>query len=636
MHSQALCFARHLKAFICIGHELVYPLLCKIFWIATMDGHIDTTPEPTSPPQIRSRIPLIPKRNTSTAVTKQIRRKGSFIRRVDSSEESPSPHGSIFEAYYHSTTNSDESGQVDPRLVRSLAITSLAPPPQDGRENNENSRIGQIVTANTSNTSDGQFFYGRGTALETIVERNSHGSIKILARAQSVDNLRSAPLLDHQDSFVLDRSPRRKKSASLDNLNSIIDSYHQAVAMIERTTHKPLPIHEIYAQPKAPIQEPLQRPETPPGMPSWTEHQLCPSQQSSAGATNRLQRFFRLQSLRPSLSSDVPPPEARNRAVSAPAGGRRPRTARYRPPKSVYGRIDQHPFNNAPTAIVDPFPPQLIPASPTGKRKSVRFTPSATARDSEPASSQTAAEPLYASASQSLAQTEPSTPNNSALPQPKTPEKQRQCPHRKRERTALKQLQISNTSTPGIEYQAILSHPLTCQDSSLSLPHILTPSPAHPSSPCSQREDLHWDLGIIDISGTHSNSSTAHLMSGALLAPSPSPTHETQASHQDTSILAASSDTNQCWRCRLRVIVDKVEKLWGRGANYLCLICCGFDADEDGSILAPRHARSELGGNGEGYHEMTGRARTIRGWWDHMESPLGPARRVNVESPRAA
>lgn len=151
-----------------------------------MDGHIDITPENNVFPQTGLRIPLIPKRSSSVTPTKKIRRKSSFVRRVDSSEESPSPHGSIFEAYYHSTTNSDESAVVESWPMRTLPGHNQPASSTQGRENDENSRVGP-KPATSSGVYDKQFLYGRGTVLETITEQNSHGSMRIFARAKSAD-----------------------------------------------------------------------------------------------------------------------------------------------------------------------------------------------------------------------------------------------------------------------------------------------------------------------------------------------------------------------------------------------------------------------------------------------------------------
>jgi len=598
-----------------------------------MDGHIDITPENNVVPQTGLRIPLIPKRSSSVTPTKQIRRKSSFVRRVDSSEESPSPHGSIFEAYYHSTTNSDESAVVESWPMRTLTGHNQPAPSTQGRENDENSRVG-ATSATSSGVYDKQFLYGRGTVLETITEQNSHGSMRIFARAKSADELHSIPFLGHRDSFVVSKSPRRKKSLSLDDLNLVKGSYYQAVAMIERTTQKPLPIHEIYARPKTPVQEPPQRPPTPPGMPSWTEHQLRPPQRRSSitrGASNRLQRFFGIQPSR----SRVPNPAPAGRPVSAPVGGQIPRTARYRPPKSVYGRIDQHPFNNASVAVVDPFPRESILSRPTGQRKSVRFTPSATARDSEMLALQTAVESTRNPPLPTV-QVEPTSPIPNTRSRPSTPENRRQCPHRKGQHAALKCLNHTNTSTPGNEYQAILSNPLIRQSSLASLPNLFPPSPTHPSSSASsRRDDLNIDWGILDttpMTGELSDFSATHLMTGALLAPSPSPTPLSPQPENGT-LLPHSNENFQCWKCKLEAFRERIDKVWYRGGTGLCFICCGVEVEEDVRTPGLNNGNMRSGRYSE---MMNGGQSTRRGWWGVADSPMRPARRVALESTRAA
>jgi hypothetical protein len=73
-----------------------------------------------------------PLRMMSPSMPKQVRRKSSFILRGDSSEDFPSPHDSIFEAYSFSAANSDESShkvelvsisQHSPGAMNGVAVT---------------------------------------------------------------------------------------------------------------------------------------------------------------------------------------------------------------------------------------------------------------------------------------------------------------------------------------------------------------------------------------------------------------------------------------------------------------------------------------------------------------------------------
>lgn len=570
----------------------------------------------------------MPRRSPPTTPPKQIRRKSSFIRRVDSSEESPSPHGSIFEALYQSTTNSDESGNVDSWPTRHFPIFNQPAAHLSGtRENDENTRQ-QPAATNTVAANDSQFLYGRGTVLETITERTSLGSIRILARAKSADDLHIVPLKDSQSIFTRGKRPQRKKSLSLDDLNLIKDSCQQDTALEERESQTSLAIHEIYAQPKTPIKEPPGRPQTPPGMPSWTEHQLRPPQLRQGRRTSiGLRQLFCIGSSKAEPPREQCPPNGR-RSVSAPVGGRAPRIARYRPPKSAYSRIDQHPFNSAPVAVVDPFL-QHISARPTGKRKSVRFTPSTAARDSEAVCLQGRVASPAPPTSHPIAQLEPITPIQSTSSRPATPPRRRECPHRKGQRTAFKRLKHSSSTIPGIDYQAILSSPLTRDASHASLPRLPPPSPIM-SSGWSGRSVNNWDFGIMDtepISGAASNSSTTHLMTGALLAPSPSPARG--SSHPDEFALPHSTKNSECWRCKLETLGDKLAKLRKKSSGCFWVVCCGFDPDEEGTTYPPRNVRMELGAQ---VTELSGGGRPGDRWWGRAERSLDPARTMAFDN----
>lgn len=595
-----------------------------------MDGQEDAASDLTALPQIRSRTPLLPRRSPPRTPPKQIRRKSSFVRRVDSSEDSPSPHSSIFEALYQSNTNSDDSGHLDSGCTRQLPVSGDHAS-AEARENDENARK-QPASVDTLVASESRFLYGHGTVLETITERTSLGSIR-LARAKSVGNLQSVPPADLYNTFVSVKSPQRKKSLSLDDMDLVKDS--QDVSLVESTTDRPMAIHEIYAEPKVPIKEPPGRPETPPGMPSWTEHQLRTSQlRSGRRASTGLRQLFGIRSSRAELQDREQSQPNGGRSVSDPIMGRPPRIARFRPPKSSYSRIDQHPFNNAPTAAVDPFLQQPTSTRPTGKRKSVRFTPSTTARGSEAVHFQAGIEQGGRPISQPIAQAEPISPIQSLHSRQSTPEKQRVCPHRRGRRVALKQLKHSNSTIPGIDYQAILSHPLTREDSFASLPHLVPPSPTHPiSSGWPGRGENAWDMGVIDtesMSGAISNTSATHLMTGALLAPSPSPTPA--SSHPGArALLHRLAKNSRCWRCKLETLGDKLEKLRKKSASCLWFVCCGFDADEDGSTYAPRNVRVELGGQ---VTEVGGRGRARDRRWGGAESPVSPSRQIECDNAR--
>ena len=81
------------------------------------------------------------------------------------------------------------------------------------------------------------FRYGNGTALDTITEQKSYTTIRSKARTKSADNSPSIPFLCHRDSFIISKTPRRQISFSLDDIEEIKRSYHDACAVIEVGSH---------------------------------------------------------------------------------------------------------------------------------------------------------------------------------------------------------------------------------------------------------------------------------------------------------------------------------------------------------------------------------------------------------------
>ncbi|QSZ29680.1 hypothetical protein DSL72_004196 [Monilinia vaccinii-corymbosi] len=422
--------------------------------------HADSS-SPTGP-----RNPLLPRTTSPQPVpAKNLRRKGSFIRPTDSSEESPlSSNNSIFEAFLFSNSNSEDSAyKPDTSPPSKHAVSGPS------THNDENMRQPSTSTRSepTANT---EFLYGHGTVLDTITEQKSYGTIRSVARtksaddistirgigrAKSADDLSTTPLLGHRDSFVLAKEySRRQQSFSLDDLWSIKNSYHNACAMIDQAARRRLSIHEVYAQPKEPLLAPPERPDTPPGCPSWTEAQRPGPRQHLIPHHTRLQRLLRMPSSGLTLSPTPSRSFFTGRVSSAPGLTRLP--PRFRVPKSVYSALETHPFSSAPVQKVDPEPPSdaprptpapipnehpqtspvpavapvTAPSSKTkgkakGKAKSklVRFTPSATARDSEmnlqramEATSSTALHPLV---------------DNFYDQHPLPAAKKSDCPHRK-------------------------------------------------------------------------------------------------------------------------------------------------------------------------------------------------------------
>ncbi|KAL5318319.1 hypothetical protein ACEPPN_013378 [Leptodophora sp. 'Broadleaf-Isolate-01'] len=506
-----------------------------------------------------SRSPL-QQRSITPTPKNTIRRKGSFIRLPDSSEDLPSSHESIFEAvcFSASEASSHQAEIVD--------IPSRIPRPV--KRNDENSR-----EISSSYYIDAIYFrYGYGTALDTITEQKSFTTIRSKARTKSADNSPSIPFLGHRDSFIIAKTPRRQISFSLDDVVEIKKSYHDACAVIEQEICKPLLAQEVYAEPKAPIQAPPDRPPTPPGMPSWTESQILaiphrrPSQAPQAPRQNMIQRFFNLSGTTTTPSDQVP--EERNRAVSAPVRGRA--APRFRPPKSVYGPIDQHPFAKAPIAKIQSDLPSAIP-KPRGKRlqkeQRVRFTPSATSQDSEVNILQAAIESTTATA------LNPFQPFPAVVRPPPT----KSCHHRKTS---------GSTTTPEkakvatvVEYSNRRSPvPYHRDDEASSRSPVASSTLPVPSSTPTQAElDA---LCVPDSSRDRvtSVSSTTFLMSGGLRVPTPPP----MVIEPENPELKKEK---WCWKCTLQSAFGKLDDWWIKSAGCVCFVCCGFDIDEEGNVL---------------------------------------------------
>ncbi|KAF7953884.1 uncharacterized protein EAE97_001283 [Botrytis byssoidea] len=464
-------------------------------------------PNPSSP--TGNRNPLMP-RTTSPQQTPahNIRRKGSFIRAIpDSSEDSPpSTDNSIFEAFLFSKSNSEDSvhNKSDTLPRSKQAACEISP------SNDENMKQTSISTKPESTMTE--FLYGHGTVLDTITEQKSYGTmrsitrtksaddistIRSVARTKSADGISTSPLLGHRDSFTIAKNrPRHKQSFSLDDIWCIKDSYHDACAMTDQAARRRLSIREVYAKPKEPLLAPPERPDTPPGCPSWTEAQRPGPRQHLIPHHTRLQRLLRM----PSSGLTLSPTPARSfftgRVVSAPGLTRLP--PRFRAPRSVYSAIDTHPFSNAPVHKIDPEPPIEAPrpivapilshhprtsslpsAAPLtsanqttkgkGKAKSkfVRFTPSATARDSEMFNLQHAIEATSSTALHPLVD-HSSNFNSMPLNTPR-------CPHRKGRRQAMDEVNRTFNS-PIDTYQVPRSNQYLPLPSVSTLPKLQVPS----------------------------------------------------------------------------------------------------------------------------------------------------------------
>jgi len=279
-----------------------------------------------------------------------VRRKPSFHGRahINSSDEVPSLNDSIYEAYHISNTNSEETIPT-PNLESWLTATvhGLNLPTSKVRNTTQNT-FENRVHAGDENSSplpassdalavgDTSFRYGKGTTLSTITEKKSTGTIA------TMDCKVSCSLSSNY--------PRRKKSFSTGDIAPVSGSYHKVISMIENQTQ---PIREVYAEPKFPLTDPPIRASTPPGMPSWEQHQR--GRTHTYGAQKSRPNLFRRIFAVPASSRLT---FTSNSTDSTPRTN--PTMTRFRPPRSAYGPINQHPFHRAPTAKPCVVPEQAL------------------------------------------------------------------------------------------------------------------------------------------------------------------------------------------------------------------------------------------------------------------------------------
>ncbi len=624
--------------------------MCLHLLNSTMDivpDHLGISPsrEPLRP---RTASPALTMTSPLSAIIKQVRRKDSFVERADSSESIPSSHDSIYEAYYFSGTTSEDSGSRVEMSNLSRTFSTASSRPSAGNDENFKKAIAlsdPLPSANTLDIGEIQFLYGHGTILQTITEQHSCGTIGTLERRRSADNLDNCMLLGYRDSHRLAKSPRRKLSFSLDDLALIKRSYHEACTTIAYEARKQLQIPEVYARPKTPVVDPPNRPSTPPGMPSWTASQnlfsstqtrRAPQRQQTRqlGKQNRFQRFFNLSNTSYLMITGS---STSTESSTLPVRGRM--APRFRPPRSVYGPIDQHPFTRAPMAKVGEGGPLSIrtirnaicspPSTPSITQPSsrlpkpkrnrlglrVRFTPSATARDSEMLSVQAAMEATSQSALHPLAPVPTSSQhrnrdaNQAYIKNP--------CPHQKPRPRAISKLtirpltDITNHSASSLTTDLITIPPFTeCiplplnfspsqrfesvgglrsqQDSPLKAPNC----PSFAASSRGSNEAL--DLSLFEpIAVVQSYSSRAHIMSGALSSRSysVSPGLESlrerggvnvdERGSEEVEVVGGERKEASCWRCKAEGARSKVGGWWRRGGECLYVACCGFGAEEE-------------------------------------------------------
>lgn len=556
-----------------------------------------------APAYIRS--PLIPHTNNKPAAitarsAKKVSRKSSFARRLDSSESIPSSHGSIFAAEYVSP-HASEDGRF--KIEKWQAIGSSVRPSTSEEQPlpllgvDENSDVG-LPVGNTP------ILYGHGTALTTIIEQKSSmatirtistpSPVRTLTRPRSMSDLSSssasASILKQppkaspiRGEFSISGMIHRLASFSDEDVGTIKLSWPEGydplankpkgatkssvdggTSEIQETTFR-----EIYAQPLSPIQPPIERPATPPGMPSWTaaQQQRRPRAVSSTPArtgsfqraTARVQRFFGYEPLsragnRASGSAhghglcgpwDMVP--SRRRCVSVPntvVSG----APRFRPPRSGHGvtSLELHPFARADARPTTTRTPE---ATTTGRRISSAPVTAGGSRSSRRSSEPVPARPVKPKGKRKPGQRVRFTSSTAAVAavsqtQSGGPNTQRQganfskpCRHRR-------------VKTPDLPPQEITP--------STAAGEILMPQTLPQALPASSLEN-HPD----------------HLPSMPLVPATSG--HEPDGSTEPSSEPSIKSKRGECWKCRVKTVIAQVNDVLESCTMLCCWCCCGID-----------------------------------------------------------
>lgn len=558
-----------------------------------------------APASIRS--PLLPHTNTNPVTipaksAKQISRKTSFARRLDSSESVPSSHGSIFAAEYVSPHSSEDGGykiekwQTISSSTRPSATEEQLPPLLVG--NDENSGVGSPV-GNTP------ILYGHGTPLTTIVEQKSSSAtlrtistpspVRTLTRPRSTSDLSSSSASAYvqkhppkasriRGEFSISGMIHRLASFSDEDVGSIKLSWPEGYDPIANTPKgavksstdggpsevQETAFREIYAQPLSPIQPPIERPATPPGMPSWTaaqQQQRRPRAVSSPPvrtggfhrATARVQRFFGYEPLiragnRASGPAsghglcgawDIAP--SRRRCVSMPntaASG----APRFRPPRSGHGitSLEMHPFARAEAR---PSTARTQEATTTRRRISSAPAAAGGSRSSRRSSEPVPARPVKPKGKRKPGQRVRFTSSTAAV-------------------TAASQIQTAEQA-PERE-QAIF--PSSCRHRRVKTPKLspqeATPSTAtgEPSIPQALPQAL--PAGSLDNHPDHLTTSSL-----LLAASGDEPTGSTEPSPEPL----LKPKKGECWKCRVKFVVAQVNEVGKSCAMLCCWHCCRID-----------------------------------------------------------
>jgi hypothetical protein len=569
--------------------------------------------ELASAPPEQSRPPLYlvtnsPPRTPTLPQRKRIRRKSSLIRRIDSSEEIPSSHESIFHAERFPSTNSEDNDSgIWPKATLSLTIGPSTSTNLVG--NNENIRD-ELLAPTIGRT---PILYGHGTALTTIVEQKSTRTMSTKVSpigpgsASEVSLARTSipNLLGHRGNFDLPsavtlRSPRRRKSFSADDLVLIKRSYHEACLVIERKIKGSMQIHDVYAEPHTPILPPIERPSTPPGMPSWTAAQNAPTQTllPSPGwvardTQNRLQRFLGIRPSLIELSSRIPVPltlQHSNQSTQVLGGGRSPSSPiparpapRFRPTRSGHGTgpLESHPFHHAgraeaksdATSVMPRIQTPNLPLSPRpGAPQRVLKTAT---RGKRQRNVRPSLIPLVTGAPQISNRGTYGSRVTESLHE----EVSSQCPHRRGRQASLRSLnQHAEVVVPDTDH-AMANYTLLASNDPQGNP---TQQPIQ-STPVTEPQ-----IGInAQITGFQA---TRPVMAGAI-APS-SPTVAPPAK--------SAPHTQRCWKCNVSKIVSKLDEIWEASTSWCCWVFCGVDLYDDGESQCCGHGNGAQPGDGQG------------------------------------
>lgn len=566
----------------------------------------ESTPLDFFSEEIRSPLQSQNLNSQSATQVKSVRRKEAFLR--NSSDTIPSSHASIFEAEYL-------SGSDDVALRVESWTLSNARRIQSNVEQDE-SRINPPFLSEIGIT---PILYGHGTQLTTIVEQKSLATMRSAQSNPSISMHKSRPpsssALSQLSNFTTDAQtpsflttsnsfessdmlkdssernhPRRKKSYSADDLATLKNrkSYHDACVMIESTMQSPLPIHEVYAEPKAPVLPPLERPGTPPGVPSWTQGQRRLLGQGPGVSEDRGQR--RRSSFRNFLRSEF---SLSRNSVPAPRGAVQPasflrcssspdleqRAPRFRPVRSGHGMgpLESHPFlrvtdtSRKEESAIGPAMPPFSSAYSTSM-----VTNASIVRNAERLRDEDAVQHSTVQLALSAAERVTSEPSTRDRCQVQTI---RNCVHAKRKEVCshLKRSMIAMKGSTGAsvdrQWRGLFGRiHRTCSD-----PTQQQTIPSISVLPSTPTLDLQHEQVFQSptVAPTIDGQDQERLMSSSMPAATPPDPEST------------------CWRCWAKSVLKKIDLAWEAGARWSCWVCCGVQLDDDeyqemDELLRPR------------------------------------------------